>query len=142
MAAQRIVYATDTEGLIMSTATAIAKDIDEPLGPRIRVAREKAHMSQEALARRLGVETASLVAWENGEKQPRANRLVTLCGVLDVSMKWLLEGMEGEYMQRGDDPIPTISAELERLGVTLAKAQRLTDELTQRVNELAARRLS
>lgn len=114
--------------------------VEQSIGPRITVARENANLTQEALARRLGVETASLVAWENDEKQPRANRLVMLSGILDVSMKWLLEGMQDEYMQRGDDPVPLISAEIERLQAVLQQAQRLANGLQTRVDELQKRR--
>jgi len=40
------------------------------LGQRIREARKKAGLSQEGLARKLGVAFATINRWENG-KQPR-----------------------------------------------------------------------
>jgi transcriptional regulator with XRE-family HTH domain len=67
---------------------------DGAIGERIREARERAGMSAAQLARRVGVEKSSLDAWEAGERDPRANRLNTLAGLLGVSLGWLLEGMQ------------------------------------------------
>lgn len=82
--------------------------VDEPVGARLRVARERAGMSQEELARHLGVEIDSLRAWESGARTPRANRVVTLAGLLGVSITWLLEGREDEHMASGS--VPTLGA--------------------------------
>jgi transcriptional regulator with XRE-family HTH domain len=64
-------------------------------GDRLAAAREKAGMSQEQLAKRLGVKLRTVEGWENDVSEPRANRLNMLAGLLNVSIVWLITG-EGE----------------------------------------------
>ncbi|WP_159964193.1 helix-turn-helix domain-containing protein [Profundibacterium mesophilum] len=64
-------------------------------GDRLADARAAVGMSQEELARRLGVKLRTLDNWENDLSEPRANRLSMLSGLLNVSFRWLLTG-EGE----------------------------------------------
>lgn len=64
-------------------------------GDRIAAAREGQGLSQKDLAKRLGIATKTLDAWENDLSEPRANRLQMLAGLLNVSLPWLLTG-EGE----------------------------------------------
>ncbi len=64
-------------------------------GDRLAAARNAQGMTQKALARRLGVSLKALEGWENDTREPRANRLQMLAGVLDVSISWLLTG-EGQ----------------------------------------------
>lgn len=113
--------------------------VEQPLGPRLRVARENAGLSVEELARRIGVETASVAAWENDERPPRANRLMMLCGVLDISIKWLLEGREDLYMARDDDSLAAIGGEFERLRAIMTEVNGVLCTLSDRVNSLQAR---
>ena len=70
------------------------------IGSRIKSAREYHEMSQSQLAVRLGVERATIATWENNKRAPRANRLVMLAGVLDVSLAWLLSGSGPEMTSR------------------------------------------
>ena len=62
-------------------------------GDRLAAAREQAGLTQGALADKLGVKKATLSAWENDLKEPRANRLQMLAGMLSVSLSWLMTGM-------------------------------------------------
>lgn len=64
-------------------------------GDRMTAAREAAGMTQDALAKRIGVKKTTLRSWENDLAEPRANRLSMLAGLLNVSMMWLING-EGE----------------------------------------------
>ncbi|GAB4387201.1 helix-turn-helix domain-containing protein [Albidovulum sp.] len=64
-------------------------------GDRLAGAREAAGLSQRELAQRLGVRTKVVQAWEDDLKEPRANRLQMLAGMLNVSIMWLLTG-EGD----------------------------------------------
>ena len=83
-------------------------------GDRLAVAREAQNLTQEQLARRLGLRTPTIENWESDRSEPRANRLQMLAGFLNVSMGWLLTGEgEGGPMMRGDGK--TISAELSAL---------------------------
>jgi transcriptional regulator with XRE-family HTH domain len=67
-------------------------------GDRVAAAREQAGISQEALAKRLGVRLSTLKGWEEDLSEPRANRLSMLAGLLNVSMMWLING-EGEGIE-------------------------------------------
>ncbi|WP_299839165.1 helix-turn-helix transcriptional regulator [uncultured Paracoccus sp.] len=62
------------------------------LGDRINAAREGAGLTPEALARKLGVRTSTLNGWEHDEREPRANHLRMLAGLMGVSLVWLLSG--------------------------------------------------
>ena len=75
-------------------------------GDRLAGAREQAGMSQEDLAKRLGVKISSLRGWENDLNEPRANKLSMLAGLLNVSLSWLLNG-EGDGIDGPEaDPLP------------------------------------
>ena len=64
-------------------------------GDRLAGARDAAGMTQKTLASKLGVKPSVIEAWENDTKEPRANRLQMLSGLLGVSLSWLLTG-EGD----------------------------------------------
>ncbi|GHC09585.1 MULTISPECIES: helix-turn-helix transcriptional regulator [Gemmobacter] len=92
---------TDTQGWFSEeTAT---------FGDRVTGAREGAGMTQDELAKRLGVKLKTVQAWENDMLEPRANRLQMMAGMLNVSLVWLLTG-EGEGP---DGPAPERSAATE-----------------------------
>jgi transcriptional regulator with XRE-family HTH domain len=65
---------------------------DDTMGGRIASAREALNLTSEQLARRLGVDLKTLQNWELDQSEPRANRLVTLSGILNVSPTWILMG--------------------------------------------------
>ena len=72
---------------------------EDTLGGRISAAREAAGFGMEEAARRLGVQIETWRTWECDRDAPRANRLVTMAGVLGVSPSWLLAGI-------GAGPVP------------------------------------
>ncbi|MEL6519210.1 MAG: helix-turn-helix transcriptional regulator [Pseudomonadota bacterium] len=61
-------------------------------GDRVAAAREALGLSDEELARKLGVKVKTIRAWEDDLAEPRANKLQMLAGVLNVSFRWLLTG--------------------------------------------------
>lgn len=71
------------------------------LGGRIIYAREQQSLSTAQLARRLGIESATLQDWESDRAQPRSNRLIMLASMLNVSPTWLLMG----YGERPSDTL-------------------------------------
>ena len=71
-------------------------------GDRLAAARDAAGMTQEDLAKRMGIKLKTLQGWENDMQEPRANRLSTLSGLLNVSMPWLITG-EGEGLSAPED---------------------------------------
>ena len=119
---------------------AVALDsVPQPMGPRLRVARENADLTQDELAGRVGVMTRSVKAWESGKAVPRANRLQMLAGILGVSLSWLLEGREDEFMEsRSAAPAAAIQKELERLHAALDEAKSLAARSLDRLTELAS----
>lgn len=64
-------------------------------GDRVYAARETVGLSQDELAKRLGVKSKTARAWEEDLAEPRANKLQMLAGILNVSVMWLLTG-EGD----------------------------------------------
>lgn len=76
-------------------------------GDRLAAAREAAGMTQETLAKRLGIKHKTLQSWEDDISEPRANRLNMLAGVLNISIVWMLTG-EGEGLpDPGEDDMLT-----------------------------------
>ena len=61
-------------------------------GDRLTAAREATGLSVRDLAQRVGVKVTTMQAWEDDLKEPRANRLSMLAGMLGVSLRWLLTG--------------------------------------------------
>ena len=61
-------------------------------GDRVTGAREALGLSEDALARKLGVKLKTVRAWEGDLAEPRANKLQMLAGILNVSIMWLLTG--------------------------------------------------
>lgn len=72
-------------------------------GDRLAGAREAQGLSQEDLARRLGVRLKTIQAWEDDLSEPRANRLQMMAGLLNVSIRWLLTG-EGDGLEGPSAP--------------------------------------
>ena len=74
-------------------------------GDRLVAAREKSNLSQQDLAKRLGVKSSTITSWENDNSEPRANRLSMLAGLLTVSITWLIsaEGSGVEAPKKMDE---------------------------------------
>ena len=99
-------------------------------GDRIADAREAQSLSQKSLAKKLGVATKTLDAWENDLSEPRANRLQMLSGVLNVSIPWLLTG-EGEGL---DAPVEaTAPTEMKEL---MSEMRLLRTQMSQAADRL------
>lgn len=114
-------------------------------GDRLMAAREAAELSQKELAKRLGVKVKTVAAWENDLSEPRANRLQTMAGLLNVSLMWLLTG-EGEGVDApGDESLDTdsraILLELRELSADIDQAADRIARLEKRLRKsLAAER--
>jgi transcriptional regulator with XRE-family HTH domain len=118
---------TDTE---IETRNWYANDT-ATFGDRLADARAALGMSQDDLARRLGVKSSTIAKWEEDRAEPRANRLSMLAGLLNVSLRWLLTG-EGEGLEapvdRPDMP-EDITAILTELRQTQSELVRLGDRM-------------
>ena len=86
----------------------------DTVGGRIVRAREAVGLSTAQLARRAGVLTSTMQAWETDRLMPRTNQMVTLSGLLNVSPTWL-------WLERGNSPSDEVSeSELESLQKSLS----------------------
>lgn len=95
-------------------------DADDTLGGRLLSAREMTKLSTAQLARRIGVKTDTLSAWENDRDEPRANKLVTMAGILNVAPTWLLCGTgDGPSSSSIVTEMLTIRSSIERLRETM-----------------------
>lgn len=81
-------------------------DESATFGDRLAAARSAAGMDQKSLARKLGVKLAVIERWENDLSEPRANRLPTLTGLLNVSLPWLLMGHGDGIDDSETEPLP------------------------------------
>lgn len=106
----------------------------DTLGGRLSRARDASGMSAAQFARRLGVKSSTVQAWENDRSEPRANRLSMIAGILNVSMPWLLHGVgEAPHDDPRNDAINVLRGQVDKLrrlhedtGTTLS---RIEDEL-------------
>ena len=95
-------------------------------GDRLVAAREQSNLSQQDLAKRLGVKNSTIKSWENDNSEPRANRLSMLAGLLNVSITLLIsaEGScveEPEKSYETPDDLREALKELVALKVNLLK---------------------
>ncbi len=97
------------------------------MGSRIGQARSEQGLSLRQLATRLGVKPATIENWELDRSEPRSNKLLTLAGVLNVPVLWLLEG-EGRRESQ---------AQVQRFSETAQILQKL-ERATALQHELAA----
>jgi transcriptional regulator with XRE-family HTH domain len=103
------------------------------MGDRIAGAREAAGLTQDELARRLGVRHSTVKAWEDDRSEPRANRLQMLAGMLNVSLMWMLTG-RGDGVPDPDKaagPAPEAAALAIDLRLLRAELGRMADRVGQ-----------
>ena len=101
-------------------------------GDRLAAAREAAGLSDVELAKRLGVKTNVVQAWEDDVKEPRANRLQMLSGMLNVTLSWLLTG-QGEGV---DGPLDEADSSDHSMQLLLADIRALRVEMTRSVERM------
>ncbi len=105
---------------------------DDTLGGRISRTRDALELTTAQLARRLGVKTETVLAWENDRSEPRSNRIIMLAGMLGVSPTWLLTGI-------GEQPSPpVINSELTLMKTQLAKLKRTHNSMGKMIDTLEA----
>lgn len=105
-------------------------------GDRLAGAREAAGLSQEALAKKIGVKMVTIEAWENDLKEPRANRLQMLSGMLGVSLRWLLSGI-GIGPDEPTDMVPSetdhILSEIRKVRIDMAQSANTLGQLEKQL---------
>lgn len=103
------------------------------LSERMVEARQASGLSAAQLARRIGVKSATLHAWEAGRSGPRPNVLLRLAGMLNVSPTWLLTGS-------GVSPEPSGSGtEIMQMRATVQRLRGLLLEVADELERLEER---
>src|SRR5262245_66421835 len=82
-------------------------DINELIGERISQARTRRGWNQSELARRLGKPRQHISQIEQGKQQPRAELLIELATVLEVSTDYLL-GRAHDERQPAGQAVPAL----------------------------------
>ena len=97
---------------------------DTTLGGRISMARETSGLSVSQVVKRLGVKATTYKAWEADRSEPRANKLVALAGILNISPPYLLSGLGRQPSKQGlpEQQITQLTAQIEQLEQTLKTA--------------------
>ena len=100
---------------------------DTTLGGRVFQAREAAGLTVSQVINRLGVRKATYLAWEADRSEPRANKLVALAGILNVSPTYLLSGLGRAAVQplKHQQIIDDLRIEIEQLEQTLKAANKM-----------------
>lgn len=82
------------------------------LSMRIRIARQRARLSQEALALNLGVTRSAVANWEGADGVlPASARLAHIAQLTNVSFEWLATG-RGPLDHGGNDDTPAAEGEM------------------------------
>ena len=101
------------------------------IGSRIKQARLAKNMTQEDLADKIDISVAFLSRVERGNSHINLKRLNRLCGLLDVSEGYLLNGASSSsenYLDKEfTDLIKSVSPEKQKLIYNVAKAIAETD---------------
>jgi transcriptional regulator with XRE-family HTH domain len=108
-------------------------DDGDTLGGRITRARDLAGLTLEDAASRIGVTDETLAEWESDRSEPRANKIMTLAGVLGVSPAWLISGA-GEAPQP-----PGISLAVDEMSGEINRLRELALQITTCVETLESR---
>jgi transcriptional regulator with XRE-family HTH domain len=119
-------------------------DEQATFGDRLTASREAAGLTECDLARKLGIAVKTIRAWEEDKSAPRASRLQTLAGLLNVSLMWLLNGSGVGLAEPQDCPAPApedlkaaitdlrkIRAEMDRISNRAAVLERRLQRLSQ-----------
>lgn len=113
-------------------------DMADTIGGRLSRAREAMGLSTAQLARRLGVKTATLSAWENDRAEPRSNKLAMLAGIVNVSPTWLLIGRGAAPIDENGnrDELRLLKAELTSLHRTFHDCEHRLATVLERIDIL------
>ncbi|WP_318452287.1 XRE family transcriptional regulator [Photobacterium leiognathi] len=67
---------------------------EQTIGKRIKQIREKNGLSQKELSKKLNVTPMAISHWENDISEPKRTNLRVLISLFDISLEWLLFGIE------------------------------------------------
>ena len=115
-----------------------ANEEDTTLGGRISMAREATGLSVADVVKRLGVRANTYEAWEADRSEPRANELVALAGILNVSPPYLLSGLGKQPTQSAfpERQITQLKAQMEQLEQSLKAATTSLRQIKKTVSKM------
>ena len=128
-------YIRDTRLKVRDIMTAALNWYGEDVatfGDRLEAARRNANLSQRELAKHIGIKNSTLQNWEDDVTEPRANKLNTLAGMLNVSLMWLING-EGDGLEASDEN----SVSETNLAAALIEIRELRVQMMHSANRLA-----
>lgn len=64
----------------------------QEIGYRLKLLREQSGHTQEEIAQKLGINRSSLTRYENGERVPKANELISLSKLYNTTIDYILTG--------------------------------------------------
>ena len=111
-----------------------SREVAVAMGRRIAEFREKRGLNQSDLAKALGIKVQSVQQWENGQTQPRPEKLPEIAAVLECSVHALTSD-DAEH--RFDEAVPLRGKAPKRIPlISSAPAGAPMDEFDQRIAEL------
>ncbi|MFT5658371.1 MAG: transcriptional regulator with XRE-family HTH domain [Gammaproteobacteria bacterium] len=110
------------------------------LANRITTARADASLSIAEVSSLTAVKQETYLKWESGAIQPRANKLVTLAGVLNVVPAWLLDG-DNDFLQdlSREEKIVQLSQRIEQMKSMQTRMITMLDELMSDLDDASSR---
>ncbi|MFZ1812842.1 MAG: helix-turn-helix domain-containing protein [Rhizobiaceae bacterium] len=113
---------------------------NDTLGGRIWRAREAAGLSASSCARALGIRRDTLEGWESDRSAPRANRLMTMAGVLGVTPAWLLYGIgDAPTFDAQSDELKIVRAQLARVRELREQTDKALEMIEKAIERMAER---
>lgn len=90
---------------------------------RLKAMREQAHLSQAALAKKVGVAQSTVGMWESGRNKPENAKLEALANLFNVTT---------DYLLGRDDPTPSLDTQLSDIDFALSgEIRELSDDEKQ-----------
>lgn len=121
----------------MNDMTPDTYDDGDTLGGRITRARDLAALTLEDAASHIGVTAETLAEWETDRSEPRANKVMTLAGVLGVSPAWLISGAGDAPQSQGMSvAIDEMKGEINRLRELAVQVTTSAETLESRLETL------
>ena len=88
--AQRVLNMEMTEKVEIKT-----KQCDGAIGKRVFELLQQRKMTQKEFSKRTGIKETTISSWKSTGQNPGADKIMSICRVLDVTPQYLLEGFEG-----------------------------------------------
>lgn len=115
-----------------------SNEIDVYVGARVRSCRESRRLSQEALARQLGISFQQLQKYEKGTNRISVSRLQVIARVLDIPIGQFFKGLDEQATLGDKNPYPDPAQFIATLeGLELIRAFRCIKSAEARKQVLA-----